>query len=143
MMGARDGNQEAYYSYDEWDYLMNDYRRSWCRLREVAMLGDEGDFYARTLERYAEMLPAVRRHFQRIRPASYRMVRGLEDGDEIDLERTVESRVARLMGQSPDVRVYKDRKKEARDVATLFLLDMSASTDEPIQREVKRWSADE
>ena len=86
------------------------------------------------------MLPQVRRNFQRIRPASYRMVRGLEDGEEIDLDRTIETRVSRLMGETPDGRVYKARKKEARDVATLFLLDMSASTDEPIHREPRKAS---
>ena len=74
----------------------------WCRLREIPLTGDEDDFFANTLARYAEMLPQVRRNFQRIRPASYRMVRGLEDGEELDLDRTIEARVARLMGETPD-----------------------------------------
>ncbi|MGH7916636.1 MAG: nitric oxide reductase activation protein NorD [Candidatus Binataceae bacterium] len=133
---GRSRSQDSYYAYDEWDYVMADYRRNWCRLREVMLDGDNGGFFARTLEHYAELLPQVRRHFQRIRPASYRMVRGLEDGDEIDIDRTIESCVQRRMGEIPDGRVYKARKKEARDVATLFLLDMSASTDEPIHHEV-------
>jgi nitric oxide reductase NorD protein len=143
VIGPRAGVQDSYYAYDEWDYVANDYRRNWCRLREMPMVGDEGDFFARTLERYSELLPLVRRHFQRIRPASYRLVRGLEDGEEIDLDRMVEARVSLHMGESPDTRVYKARKKEARDVATLFLLDMSASTDEPIQREPRRFAEDD
>jgi nitric oxide reductase NorD protein len=140
VIAARGGHQDSYFAYDEWDYVAADYRRNWCRLREVPLTGDEGDFFARTLDRYAELLPMVRRQFQRIRPASYRMVRGLEDGEEIDLERSVEAHVARRMGMSPDARLYKARKRESRDVATLFLLDMSASTDEPIQREARRYS---
>ncbi len=135
--------QDSYYAYDEWDYVLGDYRRNWCRLREVEMPGDEGDFYQVTLNRYSDLLPIVRRHFQKIRPASYRMVRGLEDGEEIDIDRTIEMRVSRLMGETPDNRVYKARKKEHRDVATLFLLDMSASTDEPIHREPKKYSTDD
>jgi len=134
---------DSYFAYDEWDYQLNDYRRDWCRLREVHLAGDNGEFYEQTLLKYAEMLPMVRRHFQRIRPASYRMVRGLEDGEEIDFDRTIETRVARLMGEVPDSRVYKARKKEARDVATLFLLDMSASTDEPIHREPRKFNDDD
>jgi nitric oxide reductase NorD protein len=133
--------QDSYYAYDEWDYVLADYRRNWCRLREIPLAGDDSDFFAQTLARYSDVLPQVRRHFQRIRPASYRMVRGLEDGEELDLERLVETRVARLMGESPDPRVYRARKKESRDVATLFLLDMSASTDEPIHREARKSSA--
>jgi nitric oxide reductase NorD protein len=141
MLGR--GRQDSYYAYDEWDYVMADYRRNWCRLREIHLDGDNGDFFANTLTRYGEVLPQVRRHFQRIRPASYRMVRGLEDGDEIDFDRTIESRVAVRMGEVPDGRVYRARKKEARDVATLFLLDMSASTDEPIHREIRKFSDDD
>ena len=140
MLGR--GRQDSYYAYDEWDYVMADYRRNWCRLREIQLDGDNGDFFANTLARYSDVLPQVRRHFQRIRPASYRMVRGLEDGDEIDFDRTIESRVARRMGEVPDNRVYRARKKEARDVATLFLLDMSASTDEPIHREMRKSTDD-
>ncbi len=135
---GRGRGQDSYYAYDEWDYVLGDYRRNWCRLREIHLEGDNGDFFADTLRRYADVLPQVRRHFQRIRPASYRMVRGLEDGDEIDLDRVIEARIALRMGELPDGRVYKARKKEARDVATLFLLDMSASTDEPIHREPRK-----
>ncbi|MBE3603859.1 VWA domain-containing protein [bacterium] len=131
---GRSRGQDSYYAYDEWDYVLGDYRRNWCRLREIHLEGDNGDFFADTLRRYSDVLPQVRRHFQRIRPASYRMVRGLEDGDEIDLDRMIEARISLRMGELPDGRVYKARKKEARDVATLFLLDMSASTDEPIHR---------
>jgi nitric oxide reductase NorD protein len=142
LMIAR-GRQDSYYAYDEWDYVLNDYRRNWCRLREIELAGDDSGFFETTLLKYAEMLPMVRRNFQRIRPASYRMVRGLEDGEEIDIDRTIEARVARLMGETPDQRVYKARKKEARDVATLFLLDMSASTDEPIHREPRKHTDDD
>ncbi|MGC1341284.1 MAG: VWA domain-containing protein, partial [Candidatus Binataceae bacterium] len=142
LMIAR-SRQDSYYAYDEWDYVLADYRRNWCRLREIQLTGDDGDFYNNTLLRYADLLPVIRRNFQRIRPASYRMVRGLEDGEEIDFDKTVESHVARKMGEIPDGRVYKARKKEARDVATLFLLDMSASTDEPIHREPRKFTDDD
>ncbi|MGO9450185.1 MAG: VWA domain-containing protein [Candidatus Binataceae bacterium] len=142
LMLARN-RQDSYYAYDEWDYVLGDYRRNWCRLREIELQGDEGDFFNNTLTRYSDLLPVIRRNFQRIRPASYRMVRGLEDGEEIDFDRSIEARVARRMGEMPDPRVYKARKKEARDVATLFLLDMSASTDEPIHREPRKYNDDE
>lgn len=142
LMIGRSRSQDSYYAYDEWDYVAADYRRNWCRLREMVVEGDGSDFFERTLVQYSEMLPQVRRNFQRIRPASFKMVRGLEDGDELDFERMIESRVMRRMGEIPDGRVYKARKKEARDVATLFLLDMSASTDEPIHRDPPRYTQD-
>ena len=41
--------QDSYFAYDEWDYVLADYRRNWCRLREVEVSGDDGDFYNNTL----------------------------------------------------------------------------------------------
>jgi len=86
--------------------------------------GDEGDFSSRnTLNRYAEILPgrapqlfsaSVRRH--------NRMVRGLEDGEEIDLDRNYRSAGPRaLMGETSRRAVFTKRaRKKLRDVATLF-----------------------
>src|SRR5439155_514963 len=70
--------------YDEWDHLIGDYRSRWCRLTEVGLAGDAGEFFGRTLADYARLLPEVRRQFQRIRPEMYRSIRGLEDGEDFD-----------------------------------------------------------
>ena len=108
-------NQDSYYSYDEWDYVLADYRRGWCRLREVALAGDDNDFFAQTLARYSEMLPQVRRHFQRIRPASYRMVRGLEDGEELRSRAPGRNpRVAPDGRESRSARLQRAQKRVAR-----------------------------
>ena len=121
------------FEYDEWDYSIRDYRMRWCRLEEIALAGDAGEFFQDTLGRYADVLPEVRRQFQRLRPERYRTVRGLEDGEDFDLNATVEARVELRARRSPSPRLYVARRAEERDVATLFLLDMSASTDEPLQ----------
>src|SRR5207248_10768588 len=125
------GEGAAFY-YDEWDYHIADYRQAWCRLREVAVDGDSGEFFNRTLSEYATVLPEVRRQFQRIRPEMYRTVRGLEDGEDFDLNATIDARIDVRARRAPSTRLYRSRVREARDVATLFLLDMSASTDEPL-----------
>ena len=120
------------FEYDEWDYEITDYRRRWCLLEEVVLPGDAGEFFQQTLERYADLLPEVRRQFQRIRPERYRKVRGLEDGEDFDLNAVVEARVDLRARRVPSSRLYVARHREERDVATLFLLDMSASTDEVV-----------
>src|SRR5437870_2936706 len=118
--------------YDEWDHLIADYRSRWCRLTEVGLAGDAGEFFGRTLADYARLLPEVRRQFQRIRPEMYRSIRGLEDGEDFDLNATIDARIDVRARRAPSTRLYRSRVREARDVATLFLLDMSASTDEPL-----------
>jgi hypothetical protein len=128
----RHGAGAAFY-YDEWDYHIGDYRQRWCRLHEIAVEGDAGEFFHRTLADYARLIPEVRRQFQRIRPEMYRTVKGLEDGEDFDLNAVVDARVDRRARRPPSPNLYVARTREERDVATLFLIDMSASTDEPLQ----------
>ena len=118
--------------YDEWDHLIGDYRSRWCRLTEVGVAGDAGEFFGQALADWARLLPEVRRQFQRIRPEMYRTMRGLEDGEDFDLNATIDARIDVRARRAPSTRLYRSRVRETRDVATLFLLDMSASTDEPL-----------
>ncbi|MEA2626394.1 MAG: nitric oxide reductase NorD protein [Candidatus Binatota bacterium] len=120
------------FEYDEWDYEIGDYRSRWCRLKEMVLAGDSGEFFQQALARHADLLPDVRRQFQRIRPERYQRIRGLEDGEDFDLNAVVNARAELAARRSPSPRFYVARRREERDVATLFLLDMSASTDEPL-----------
>ncbi len=129
----RRGEGASFY-YDEWDFHIDDYRQRWCRLREIAVDGDAGEFFNRTLAEYAQLIPEVRRQFQRIRPEMYRIIKGLEDGEDFDLNAVVNARVDRRANRAPSPKFYVARTREERDVATLFLIDMSASTDEPVHK---------
>ena len=120
------------YVYDEWDYEIDDYRPHWCELREVTLQGDEGAFFSKTLMTYADLIQEIKREFQRLRPRMYHQVKGLEDGEEIDLNATVAARVDRLIGNSPSTKLYSARQMIERDVAVLLLLDLSASTAEQV-----------
>lgn len=117
------------YIYDEWDFLIDDYRPQWCHLREIPLSGDEGGFFSSTLLAYSEVMKDVKREFQRLRPKLYHKVKGLEDGEEIDLEAAVAARVDLITGVPPSTKIYAARQPTDRDVSALFLLDLSASTD--------------
>lgn len=120
------------YVYDEWDYEIEDYRPHWCELREVRLESDEGAFFSKTLVSHGELIQSIKRDFQRLRPRMYRQVKGLEDGEEIDLNATVHAQIDRLLGNSPSTKLYSARQLIERDVAVLFLLDVSASTAERV-----------
>ncbi len=138
----REREEGLIFFYDEWDYQIADYRSRWCRLREIILAGDAGEYFAKTLNEYATLRPAVKHEFQRIRPEQYRLVRGLEDGEEFDLNAVVTAASDLRARVSPSPKLYTTRRQTERDVAALFLLDMSASTDEPIEP-VTRQYADE
>ena len=128
---SRHGHEtRGVFLHDEWDYLIGDYRAQWCRVHEIALDGDNGEFFTGTLLRYAEVLPEVRRQFLRVKPEGYRTIHGLLDGEDFDLNAAVDARSDLRTGSTPDGKFYVARQREERDVATLFLLDMSASTDE-------------
>ena len=116
------------YVYDEWDFEIEDYRPHWCEVREVPLLGDGGAFFSKTLTTYTDLIGDIKREFQKLRPRLHHQVKGLEDGEEIDLNAVVAAHVDRRSGISPSLKVYSARQLIARDVAVLFLLDLSAST---------------
>ena len=120
------------FHYDEWDYLIGDYRRAWCRLREMPLDDGGPDFVADTRRAHAELLAQVKRQFQLLKPEQFKTVKPLTDGETIDLDSAVEALVDRRAGHALADKVYARRDKHDRSVAAVFLLDMSASTDDKI-----------
>ena len=70
-----------------------------------------------------------------LRPEAFRKIKRLEDGDEIDLDQAIDFLVDKKAGVGPLAQIYTRRNKVERDVAVAFLLDVSASTDEEIEKE--------
>jgi len=124
--------QDRAFLYDEWDYQIQDYRRHWCHLTETVL--DEGDtgFVQETRRQYADLLALVRRQFQLLKPEMFKKMKRLLDGEEIDLDSAIEARVDRRVGNALSEKVYMRRNKRDRDVAAVFLLDLSASTDDAV-----------
>ena len=54
------------------------------------------------------------------------------DGDELELDAVIETVIDRRAGHATDEYLYVRRDRGLREVATAFLVDMSASTDFPI-----------
>lgn len=126
---------ETTYRYDEWDYVIDDYRRRWCTLFEFRQLEQDVDFVPNTLSEHRALATKVRRQLNMLRPELLRKVKGVQDGEELDMERAIEAVVDRKSGVSPSDNIYVQRQRKERDVAALFLLDMSASTDDLIEVE--------
>jgi hypothetical protein len=124
---------EVIYRYDEWDYLMRDYRVRWCQLREKAVEGEEAGFVAKTLEEDAPLIRQIRKQFQLLKPELFKKLKRRDHGEEIDIDAVIEGFVdRRATGIAPE-RVYIKRDKREREVSTVFLLDLSASTDDPLE----------
>ncbi len=114
--------------YDEWDRGIDDYKKEWCRVREMDMPATSPVFYNRTIEEQYGIVSLLRRHFGLLRPDRIQRFFREERGDDIDYDALIESIVERKAGQTPSDRVYIRREKNLRDVSVAFLVDMSYST---------------
>ena len=118
--------------YDEWDYLTARYKRGWCTLFEELLVANDKDASPKLTESVRPYARAVRKHFEQIRPSGYQRIGKVVDGDELDLNMIIDARSDMRVGVSPDERVYSRRERIRRDVGAAFLVDLSASTDDPI-----------
>jgi hypothetical protein len=116
--------------YDEWDYHIQDYRRRWCRLLEIHDSDEDAGYYQDSVQHHAALQRQVRRQLSRLKPELLVKVRGVRDGEDMDLERAIEAVIDRRAGQTPSEHLYVERHRQGRDVAALFLIDLSASTDD-------------
>lgn len=118
--------------YDEWDRSLNDYKKDWCRVREILLKPSNARFVQQTLEENYGMTTTLKRYFGMLRPDRFRRYGRQEDGEDIDLDAVVEAMIEKRAGFSPTGGFYIRRDKRERDVAVGFLLDLSYSTEEVI-----------
>ncbi|MDH5677307.1 MAG: hypothetical protein OEZ55_03385 [Nitrospinota bacterium] len=118
--------------YDEWDSGLDDYKKEWCRVREMDMAAASMQFYNKTMKENYGLVSQLKRHFTLLRPDRVQRFFREERGDEVDYNALVESMVEKKAGITPSDRVYIRREKNLRDVSVAFLVDMSYSTSEEL-----------
>jgi Mg-chelatase subunit ChlD len=124
------GDEGESFSYHEWDAELGDFRPAWCTVRHRDILQGDPVFIDETMDRYRGELLLIRRQFERLRPDRIRRFFRQQDGDELDLDALTEALVDAQAGAPLSDKVFIRRDKKQRDVAVLFLLDMSDSTDQ-------------
>ena len=119
--------------YDEWDYQARAYKPRWCLVKEHTLDEGDADGFNEALRRHSALLNDVKRQFEAILPEGFGKTTRLTDGEDLDLNAALEALADLRMRVPPDDKIYWRRYKVRRDVAVLFLLDMSASTAEPLR----------
>jgi len=107
--------------YPEWDVHNNRYRPQWCRVIDFP-LTDSAD----VSDAGVQPDDVLRRRLSRI-GLGHKVLRGRADGDELDIEALLELTVGLRAGYSSPEHVYLQRRKIARDLGVLILLDASGS----------------
>lgn len=113
--------------YPEWDYRRQHFRKHWCVMREIEVPAVHDGFREQVLRRHPGLSRQLRRSFEALRETS-RVERRQIDGEEVDLDAWVESQADHDAGLDRSERLYAQRRRSDRDIAALFLVDMSGST---------------
>ena len=129
--------------YDEWDFRAADYKPRWCRVLQRPLETGDVAFFEDTLRRYSALAAQTRKQFEQLRPELFRKIKRLHDGEDFDLDLVIEYMTEKRAGHSFTDKVYWRRNKVERQVAVAFLLDMSASTDEEIEKRKQKYAEDD
>ncbi len=130
-------NIRASYKYDEWDTSISDYKADWCTVNEIEPVGISNDYYEDASKRYRNEIVLIRSLFSMMKPEAFHRMRGQNDGTEIDIDAFIDALIDKRCGINPMNRFYIRWDKHQRDVATLFLIDVSASTRKVLGRDGK------
>lgn len=113
--------------YDEWDYRRQGYRKNWCSLHLKDLKPIHSSFIQNTLSTYHGLTNRLRHQFEMMR-SQERFVKRQREGDDIDFDALVESISDSRAGISSSDRLFIRLKRDERDIAVIFLVDMSNST---------------
>ncbi len=120
-------HEEGAFLYNEWDYRRSHYRKHWCVLREIDGHPENDPFVARTLRKYRGVLPALRKTFEALRGEN-RLLKKQMNGDDIDFDALVEAQADMRSGMELSERLFTKLHKFERNIAVIFMVDMSGST---------------
>lgn len=120
-------HEEGAYLYDEWDFKRGDYRKNWCVLREVEVNPQSPDFVQHTLHRHRNLVKAIRRSFEVLRGED-RQLKKQPTGDDIDIDALVEAHAEMRAGREMSDRLFLKKRRHERNMAVMFMVDMSGST---------------
>ncbi len=120
-------HEEGAYLYDEWDFQRRHYRKQWCAVREREITPRYDDFSERTLEKYHGLIKQLRKTFEAMRHEN-RLLKRQPEGDDVDIDALVEALSDAHLGFEMTDRLLTKMQRNERNIAVIFMVDMSGST---------------
>ncbi len=120
-------HEEGAELYAEWDHGRQHYRKNWCVMREKEVKPVHDDFYRQTLERHSGIVKGLRRAFEAMRDEN-RLMKRQAYGDEVDIDALVEALADARDGREMSDRLFVRLHRAERNIAVVFMVDMSGST---------------
>ncbi len=120
-------HEEGAELYNEWNFKRQHYHKNWCVLRELEIEPVYDNFVSDTLEKYKGLLKSLRHTFEILRGED-KLLKKQVHGDDVDIDALVEAYADMQSGMEMTDRLFTKMHKEERNVAVIFMVDMSGST---------------
>lgn len=124
---TRIDDEDRVFLYNEWDCARRHYRKDWCLLRELEADAADPEFVAMTLAKYGPQVRQLKRTFELLRGED-RLLRQQPQGNDIDFDAVVSAYADMKNGMELSDRLLTRRHRAERDLAVMFMVDMSGST---------------
>ena len=125
---AEKADERYHLLYPEWDYSKRTYKHDYCKVFPILLKESRPDYYHKTLEHNRLVLLKLRKIFARLNN-DYEQVRRMQSGEHIDIDAVTDMMADIKARHTPDEKVYLTKRKRRKDLALLFLLDLSLSSD--------------
>jgi len=113
--------------YNEWDFRRRSYRKNWCVMRELKVEPKIDGFVQETRNKYSRHLTGLRRTFEALRGED-KWLKKEPFGDEVDIDALVEAHADAHRGLEMSDRLFTRLDRVERNIAVMFMVDMSGST---------------
>jgi len=120
-------HEEGAILYPEWDFGRQHYRKNWCVMREKDVAPVFDDFTTQVKQKYSGLIKQLHRAFEAMRDENRRLRRQAH-GDDIDIDALVEALADTRDGSEMDDRLFTRMHRTERNIAVIFMVDMSGST---------------
>ena len=120
----------APFHYPEWDYQIQLHRPDWATVYERRQPKGDPAEIDHILSEYKPVAHRIKQIIDLLTPEGVQRVRGLEDGDEIDINAAVDAMISLRMGEQPNPRITMRNVVKSRDLSVVVLMDLSESTNE-------------
>lgn len=121
------------FHYQEWDYQIQLHRPDWATVYERRQRKGDPEDIEDILTEYKPIAHRIKQIIDLLTPEGVQRKRGLEDGDEIDINAAIDAMIAIRMGEQPSPRITMRNVLNSRDLAVVVLMDLSESTNEAMQ----------
>jgi hypothetical protein len=118
------------FHYQEWDYQIQLHRPDWATVYERRQPKGLSEDIDDILTEYRPVAHRIKQIIDLLTPAGVQRQRGLEDGDEVDINAAVDAMISIRMGEQPNPRITMRNVLKSRDLSVVVLMDLSESTNE-------------